>query len=216
MPKIRTHTVWYTVSPNRHSADVNIMYDGSMKLFYIAIPKAFEDAIHTLSDELKEQYNIKNALGIRGLYGEAIIHEKEQELIDKLEDLFYYCGNAIKKVRNIIIVSTESKSNADAGKYDNTGCNKERFKLKQEFSFVLAIETKVGDGRPIYTYQGVTYTNTISNYGKTIIIDDTPENRAFLEDVYSKFDGLIMNLQKFFENSETVLQLIASKQLLLS
>jgi rRNA-processing protein FCF1 len=221
MPKIRTYTVTYTVSPNRHSMDVNIMYDTGAKVFYVAIPNSFKNAINTLPAESKEKWNINNAIALRGVNGLAIIHKNESELIEGLEDLFYYCGNAIKQVRNVIIVTSDSKSNSDSKEWDNMGCNIERFKLKQEFSFVLAIETKVGEGKPIYTYQGVTYTNTISTYsgthgGRSIIIDDTPENRAFLEDVYSKFDSLIVNLKKFFESSDTILELIASNQKLLN
>lgn len=220
MPKIRTYTVNYTVSPNRHTADVNIMYDTGRKVFYITIPDAFTDAINTMPDELKEKYNVNSSIGLRGVYGLAIIHQQEADLISGLEDLFYYCGNAIKQIRNVIIVSNKSKANADSKDYDAMGCNKERFTLNQEFSYVLAVETKVGDGKPLYTYQGVTYTNTISvyngSYGNSIIIDDTPENRLFLEDVYCKFDNLITNLQKFFESSDTVLQLIASNQKLLA
>lgn len=219
MPKIRTYTVNYTVSPNRHQLDVNIMYDTGQKLFFVNIPESFKDAINTLPDNLKEKYNIKSANGIRGVLGEAIIHQQESDLIEQLEGLFYYCGNAIKQIRNVIIVSNHSHTGADSKQWDNIGCNKERFKLEQKFSFVLAIETKVGEGKAVYTYQNVTYTNTISlnNYHNTdIIIDDTPENRAFLENMYDKFDSLISNLQKFFENSETVLQLIASNQKLLN
>lgn len=219
MPKIRTYTVTYTVSPNRHSMDVNIMYDTGRKLFYVVIPDSFDDAISTLPQESKDKWNIKPSFGIRGVYGDAIIHESEKELINGLEDLFYYCGNAIKKVKNVIIVWAKGESSADKQEWSSMGCNKERLDINQRFKFVLAIETKVGEGAPIYTYQGVTYTNTISmsDYGgKPIIIDDTPENRAFLEDVYAKFDALIINLQKFFQSSDTVLQLIASNQKLLA
>lgn len=216
MPKIRTYTVTYTISPNRHSMDVNIMYDTGRKQFYVLIPDSFDDAISSMPDELKEKHNIKAATGFRGVYGLAIIHQQEDELINGLEDLFYYCGNAIKQIRNVIIVSSKGKANADSKGWSNMGCNKERFILEQRFSFVLAIETKVGKGNPIYTYQGVTYTNTIGYSDSTIVIDDTPENRAFLEDVYNKLDNLITNLSKFFESSETVLQLISSNQKLLA
>lgn len=216
MPKIRTHTVTYTVSPNRHKADVNIMYDINKKVFYITIPSDFDDCILSMPDDLKTKFYIQPAYGIRGVYGLAIIHDQEKELINILEDLFYYCGNAIKAIRNVIMVSSISKSNSDNKQWDAMGCNIERLKLKQEFSFVLAVETKVGEGNPIYTYQGVTYTNTIGTMGNTIIIDDTPENRVFLEIFYQRFDRLIVNLKKFFENSETVLELISSNQKLLS
>lgn len=220
MPKIRTQTVHYTISPNRHYMNVNIMYDTGQKLFYVNVPDAFKDAINTMPEDLKEKWNVKSAIGIRGVYGLAIIHQQEADLINKLEDLFYYCGNAIKQIRNVIIVWSGSKSTTSQDKrYGDMGCNKERNEISQKFKFVLAIETKVGDGNAIYTYQSVTYTNTISmsDYGgKPVVIDDTPENRSFLEDVYIKFDNLIINLEKFFANSDTVLQLIASNQKLLS
>lgn len=214
MPKIRTYTVIYTVSPNRHSMDVNIMYDTGKKVFYVNIPDSFKDAINTMPADLKEKWNVNNAIGLRGVYGYALIHSQEGELIDGLEDLFYYCGNAIKKIRNVIIVTCDSQSSSDSIGSHHMGCNKERSKLKQEFSFILGIETKVGEGKPIYTYQGVTYTNTIS-LNSSVVIDDTPTNRAFLEDVYGKFDTLIVNLKNFFESSETVLQLIATNQKLI-
>jgi hypothetical protein len=216
MPKIRTHEVVYTITPNRHRANVAIMYDVNVKLFYVAIPDDFNDCITSMPDALKEKYNIKYVRGIRGIYGEAIIHEQESELITGLEGLFHYCGNAIKSVRNVIIVYSNSQSHSDTEKWRNMGCNRERFKLKQDFCFDLAVETKVGEGKAIYTYQGVTYTNTIGYNEKSIIIDDTPENRAFLEDVYSRFDTLIVNLKNFFSSSETVLQLITSNQKLLN
>jgi hypothetical protein len=219
MPKIRTYTVGYTISTNRHTMDVNIMYDTGKKTFYVAIPESFKDAINTMPEEFKEQWNVKNAIGIRGICGLAIIHDQETELINKLEDLFYYCGSAIKKVRKVIVVWSGGISTANADKHRHMGSNKERIEISQKFKFVLAIETKVGDGEAIYTYQGVTYTNTISmsDYnGKPIVIDDTDENRVFLEVFYNKFDGLIITLQKFFENSDTVLQLIASNQKLLN
>lgn len=220
MPKIRTHTVQYTVSPNRHSMDVNIMYDTNKKNFYVVIPESFYDTIKTMSDELKDKYFVQGNTGIRGIYGLAIVNKNESELIDVLEDLFYYCGNAVKKVRNVIIITSKGKSSKVEDQYYQTQkSNKEAELIKQEFKFVLAIETIAGEGKPIYTHQNVGYTNTIdtNQYGdKSVIIDDTPENRAFLENIYDKLDNLIINLKKFFASSETVIELIASNQKLLN
>lgn len=223
MPKIRTLTVSYTVSTNdtisnEHFVDVNIMYDVNSKVFYIVPPESFEDAINTMPDDLKEKYYISSARNIRGVNGFAIANESESDLIDILKYLFHYCGNASKVVKNVIIVWCKGKSSEKTDKYERNQGNPESKELEQKFKFILAVETKTGAGKPVYTWQNTTWSNTISMsyYNENpIIIDDTPENRIFLEDVYTKFDSLIINLQKFFENSDTVLQLIASNQKLL-
>lgn len=219
MPKIRTQEVNYTISPNQHKMDVNIMYDVNAKVFYIVPPASFEDCINTMPTELKEKYLIRSARNIRGVYGWAIIHEQESELLQVLPYLFHYCGNAIKTIRNVIIVWCKGESSEKTEKYERNQGNLESKELKQNFKFILAIETKVGEGDAVYTWQDMTWTNTINlrYYNENpIIIDDTPENRLFPSDVYNKFDKLIINLQKFFENSETVLELISSNQKLLS
>jgi hypothetical protein len=218
MPKIRTQEVFYTISPNKHKIEVNIMYDTNSKVFYVVPPKSFEDSINTMPDDLKEKYLISSAMDIRGVYGWAIVHESEGVLLNNLPLLFNYCGNAIKAVRNVIIVWCKGNSSEKTDKYERNQGNHESKELKQNFKFILAVETKVGEGTPVYTWQDVTWTNTINlNYydQNPIVIDDTPENRMFLHDIYSKFDSLIVNLAKFFATSDTVLQLIASNQKLI-
>lgn len=218
MPKIRTYTVNYTITPNRHSLDVNIMYAVDRKIFYVIPPKDFNESIKTMPDDLKEKYNIISGNHIKGVYGWVIANESESILTDSLAYIFHYCGNAIKTVRNVIIVWCKGTSSIEEDKYSRYESNKEAKEIKQTFKFILAIETKIGIGKAVYTYQNVTYTNTISVGGyqeNPIVIDDTPENRLFLEDVYAKFDNLVINLAKFFESSETVLQLITSNQKLL-
>lgn len=218
MPKIRTIDVKYMADDNEHVMPVNMMYDTGMKIFYIVAPEAFKEAIRTMSDELKEQYHVNSGQGLRGVHGWVISHESESVITNELRFLFHYCGNAIKKVRNVIVVWCKGQSNEDTQNWNTVGSNKQRLELKQSFKFVYGVETKIGDGDAVYTYQNITYSNTITVRGyneSAVIIDDTPENRAFLENVYDKLDNLILNLQKFFDSPESVLQLIQSNQKLL-
>jgi hypothetical protein len=111
-------------------------------------------------------------------------------------------------------VWNEGERNSDRRYYSGLGTNKESKEIVQKFHFSLAVKTTVGEGNPVYTYQNANYNNTISVNG-AVIIPDTPENRAFLEEMYAKLDNLIQKLKDFFETSESVLNLIASNQKLL-
>lgn len=219
MPKIRTLTVNYTIDSNQHKIDVNIMYDVEKAIFYVVPPKHFYEAIDTMSDELRTTHHIRHAQGIRGVYGHIIADSSESILANDISFLFHCCGNACKKIRNVIIVWCTGTDSSDKDVYHRTQkSNKEEKEISLKLKFILAVETKIGEGTPVYTQQNVPWKNTISISGYReagLVIDDTPENRLFLEDVYSKFDSLIVNLQKFFATPDDLLQLIASNQKLL-
>jgi hypothetical protein len=218
MPKISNNRIGVGNNATEAFYDVPVYYNQA-RHFYCEIPKDFNESFDLL-DNLKKRHAFKDRKGskmIRGVEGTT-----EAEALQRTKTLLAELLTAQVKQRPVIVLFYHSRETT----FGMHEFNEEHESLAIQLGLTYCTETKIGDsGEPkYYIYKEhkwlgdevrTTRTELHPYDSSTTIIDDTPENRHFLEGLYHALKQLQANLDKFTESPVALLGLINSNKNLL-
>lgn len=221
MPKITTIQIPINIDGHRehHSADV-YYHEGT---FYCILPEKFNTAYDHLAVKDKEKYHVKYYSTRKYVEGDrnkkrATFSTTEDGAVGAMSKLINYLFKMVVKKRRVILFGY------DNGRWGNKEREEEFEEIKMELKIRFAEETSAG-GKATYSesyvYSGwnnekETMYREINVDEKDVVVDDTPENREFLQSIYRAFSALITKMDEFTETPQKLLELIKSKQKLLS
>ena len=214
MPKIskKEHSI-FLGDQKFHRLTFEIMYN-QKHLFYVKVDEQYNDIISSEigldgGDVLTPIY--KNGYGYIGEKPTHYIVKSDTEsgVEKKTVDLYKtIIGKTLTKRPVIAILFRHSRVNYNSMRY-----NKEHDVIGFNFGLLYCIEQKTQGGQPDY-YTSWQYKEGSTNYTRCYlsdctVIDDTPENRAFLEDLYNKIKNLETALSNFLPKEDVLLSIIS-------
>lgn len=216
MPKISSNnSVRIQVDNNTKHFGVDVHYNKDF-WFYARIPDELLEPLKHVSEpkEYHVAYSTKS--------GKVVTGNTESECLDRVKTLFKALLNSQITHRNVIILFVDGPGRL-RGAYESNYNDKHQ-KIELNVAMVYAEESVVLGGQPNYNkvthhYFGsekqVRKSSISIGRSRCVVIDDTSENRDFLESLYGKLSQLNETLQNFTKDNESLLGLISSNQRLL-
>jgi hypothetical protein len=218
MPKIKEVEIRVSGKSMNRYFKVVLMYN-SDESFYAAIPSEFNE----LFDSMKEDE--LNKFGARRLYknknmtsfSRIVSHTIEFGCIENMKQILSVFMDQTIVKRNVIILFYNPQQNT---RYGGLIHNTEHPQIGLQMGLTYCVETLSGDKKSYNIYSknalGNDTRTEISLWNKScVVIDDTLENRIFLETLYEALDKLNNKLADFTSTPEKLLNLISSGQKLL-
>lgn len=216
MPKIKKSGITINFGDRGRWVDYDIMFSNGK--FYSTIPASLESAFRLLTTEQRQNLHAseikKGKYGDRGLIGFGVradtLEDVEHRMVTLLKTLL---GISIKK-RPVIIVKYQ-------GNVEKT--NLHTFPdTEVSLSLTYAIESSVSGGESGFVLNN----NNKPGFEQrvemgyrwrddTIILDDTPNNRAFLEQLHGALNKLREKLDVIMSDNKSLLRAIDNKTKLL-
>ncbi len=224
MAKIGKRSVTIYHKEMKRTFEYEMLYN-SDHLFHAVIPSEFNDAFDHLNEtELKElsvkkwhksKYNREsNYTRIVHAVNEGTCEAAMKKFIEAVMD------SELKR-RNVIVLFYNGKDECNYGDHQYNG---EHPQIGFQIGLTYCVETTLGEKKVYNLFREETDLDgekrtirkeiRIINY-HTTIIDDTPKNREFLENIYAKLGWLNKQLKEFTKTEESLLGLIESNQKLL-
>jgi len=229
MPKIGSRKISFRHEGILITHEVTIWYDSEYQ-FYIPLPSEYWDPFDMLdTDERKKFYlewkgKTKGSRDANDYRSRRIVSDvSEAGTFAAFEKFVKYVADTKMERRAVIIVQFEKDS--DAREENDTI----KPKISMHLGLNYCIETKLPGREPKYYrhWDQADYFDEKVNHMKEevnvrgwrgsqdVVIDDTPDNRAFLEEIYKAYRLLIDRMGDFTKSSEALIRLIESKQKLL-
>lgn len=220
MPKIGSFRTTITANNITHDFIYDIMYNQKDK-FNISIPQELNESFDLLSYEEYQQFGIvvnkKNI--IRAVYAvtQEGVEDRFSALVKKL--LESSCSS-----RDVIVVymqnkdfgdndcTSEFKSGLAGFRMRFTYCTEKVFPGSEPKYYIFRKGSAIMGG---YTTKEVVSVHC-SGKDTVTVIDDTPENRLFLENIHAAINTLHEKIKSITRTPEELVGFIESKQLLLS
>lgn len=225
MPKISNNRIEVRHEERREHFDIEINYNQDHH-FYAVIPSAFDKAFDLMTEEDRKKYYAERSYKSKRAafnsdreYKRIISAPTEAEALSRMKVLCKHLISHELRVRNVIILRyREANTNYHGERY-----NHEHPQVGMMLSLLYCKESSMAGGKPQYYTEReigidrrkVTESVSMTWENNARVIDDTPENRAFLENLYGAFVQLKKKLDEFCGSTEALLELIASNQLLL-
>jgi len=218
MPKIKSWSPRiYHKNGERHF-DINLMYDSEVG-FYCNVPAEFAEVIPILSDEVKKELCI-NRIYKRGSYHDIIVAKTENDFYGTAPKALTALLEAAVVRKQVIILyfEKEGQSNID------NDYNKEHQKTGVKLAIKYCTELSIGDKKDYAEFTMVQRfsqleedrINVYPGRKGHVVLDDTPENRIFVEDFYNKLKQLSELLSDIIMQPGRLLEVISSNQKLLN
>lgn len=227
MPKISNKSFKASNDDISKHYNVEVMYN-SEKLFYVVIPAEFNEQVDLLSESQMKKWHISKIPLTKRYNAEfkRIVNSTTED------DAVFKCKEAVEKMmktavkkRNVILIFYDEDNHCD---YSGMKHNNEHPQIGLRFGLTYCVETCLGPDKKIYNLytthkkaswnddEDYTTRSEVSAWNsKFTVIDDTPANRAFLEDLYTKMNLLNKQLGKITKTPEQLLKVIASNQKLI-
>lgn len=220
MPKISTSSVRITTPAGDVHYSITVNYT-SAHGFYIAIPDEFAAAYDLMTDEQIKKHGLVCIR--RGKYnnGEMICRavaaptEKEATSFFKTA-VTYFAENTIQK-RPVIILTFHKEGTL--GKTSNGGHSLQDIGIKMGIDY--AVEHRIGEKLQFtqeyknHGYDCVSHVSIDNRWNcEVAVIDDTPENREYIERIYGALGQLQEQLMKLAKK-DVLLAAIDNNQKLL-
>lgn len=225
MPKISRNDMTIHHADIKKYFEVEIMYNQE-NLFYAKIDPSFDElfdhATHAKLNEFKatrfyksSRYRLTN-----GPYSRIVKGDTESECLSNIRKFYeHFLTETIQK-RDVIIVFYNPK---DTTNYQQHKYNDAHPQIGMQFGLTYAVETTSGDKKVYNQYktfdsfgEQIIQRTELSLWNKaSVIIDDTPGNREFLEGLYKALFTLNEKLAQFTATPDDLLNLIANNQKLL-
>ncbi len=223
MGKISSKNIVFNVDGKREWVGVEFYYSTKIG-FYALIPTKYNNLFGFISTEERKAKNLStiyrsNHDQRNGLNGKNIFKgESEADLERKMPSVLEYIVKLKTEKRKVIIMYFNGKKEEQSNFTNNFYTNKRHNNLETNFALSYCEELKLPGNRPVYfnadyPRQEMTFQEYQKKYFH--IMDDTKENREFLEDLYKAFEMLIGKLNDFLPSPEKLKKLITSKQKLL-
>jgi hypothetical protein len=231
MPKISTNRLCiYNTKQSHTEFVIDVFYNNDLK-FYATIPDAFNENFDLLSFTEMQGFNAgkhyrsqTDRVSNPNNFKRIVSDTTENGVIKNIEKFLSYLIEFTIVSRDVIVLFF----NTNETRYNNMSFEKTKHPQRQMvLGITYCTETRIPNlGKPKYM-QYKEYTTASGNLikeksefhifnDKCTVLDDTPENRIFLENIYVGFDNLIKAMEEFTKTPETLLALIQSGQKLLS
>ncbi len=195
---------------------VGVYYNKDMK-FFAQVPPEFFDHFNQLDEEKRKEFNAAQS-SLHTWNIDKVKHTikgaTEEECLINMENFITYAIDMIAIKRKVIVLSYVGS------KIDNRSARKnnpEHPHLELGISLLYCTEVSTGANNNTYCIfdENGGRRQDLDVRKDVTVIDDTEQNRKFVEDVYTKLDILNSALIKFTKTPEVLMQLIASNQKLL-
>lgn len=225
MPKISKNTIQiYNKKQSNTNFVIDILYNQDLK-FYAVIPAAFNENFDLLSGSELEGFaatrkykSVTDRVSSTQNFERIISSDTEVGVLSNMKRFLEYLIDFTIVSRNVIILFF----NTNGTTYNNMSFAKSKYpQIQMELGLVYCVETSIPNvGTPKYMQYRKTERlsggfieekSEFNIWGKQCtVIDDTEENRAFLEKIYNGFSELISAMKEFTKTPEALLQLIGS------
>lgn len=220
MPKISNNQVTIYKETIKLHYTVVIMYNQN-NMFYAVVPEEFNEHVkHLTDDERKTLYVSYERTNSRLQTKESsrfiICAETEQLCLERWKTAIKILAEKKIEKRNVIIIHFIPNNTTS---YGSMSYNREHTQIGLQFGLAYALETKSGDTKNykrIHTHKDnngnehTSYQDMSIYRGSCTVIDDTEENRLFLNNLYNALKNLHDKLKDYTSTSESILQLIQS------
>lgn len=219
MPKISNNRVKLFHKDIEEYVDIVINYNGDDK-FYANFPNDFSDIIHHMDESEMAVIGAKYSYSKANRGKWIISEEKEGDCLHKMKKALTSLLDKRIEKRDVIILFYKHDKTC---RYNTHEYNQIHPQIGIQIGLTYAVETSIGDKKVYSVYREYEIFNekrterkeiTLWNEAATII-PDTPQNREYLEYLYSGFKELNEKMTKFTESSDSLMALIASNQKML-
>jgi hypothetical protein len=223
MPKISKYGFRSNTQDIAKYFELDVQY--STPYFFIEIPKEFMEAFKLFSKEQLADCNGSLYLK-KGHYGDGnrsgkVSAPTEQEAKANLDKAFLLLQQSSIIKTDVIMITFEK--DLHTGHYPSSQYNDDHQRIGMKLGLKYCTKVQLGDKVVYNSYRtqkcgdrDEIVRTEISTDSEDVIIPDTPANRIFLENMYSKFHQLIISIGDHLSTPEDVLNLIESNQKLLS
>lgn len=188
---------------------VTVMYNQTLH-FYIALPDQFSERAAHLTEAERKQLFLCERYGGRPTVTNltktdyVIIGDTEANVIALTRTaLSYLLDKAVTK-RNVILVMFIGNQTTQYGDHQS---NNEHPPLGLQLSITYCVETSLGTEK---IYKMVGRPHAFRPWRTTTAIEDTPENRLAVEQLYQALQNLIEKLKNVVGTTETLQNFISS------
>lgn len=225
MPVVNKGFIEFSAQGVRQHLSYEIEYLSGVG-FFILIPEKYIQNLDYLTEAQKAEYHVEHVRVKIKKYAHsplAVITENEQRLRYIFLQLITLLSNISIKSRPVILVWFKA---LEIDRFDTPtryeyqwqprGCTLGlKYCLEQELDGkkVMVTESKRSTGEVI-GYSSISMPGNPSEW--PVVLDDTPENRAFLEDLHRKLVALSTKLSELTGTQEQLLEFIQSNVKLLS
>jgi len=229
MPKIRTVKITAHWETETRDFEVAVMYNSKYG-FYIEVPEPLLPVSEFLTDDEIAKYSVSYVRGqsvsinCKNSGNPCVLCALETDALDKAKWLFTHLAKNSIKLRDVIIVHFDDKS--EDSRFSNNETNAEHPKQGFTYGLCYCVEERVGTTGDSKYYRYIhepaqqyfkeqNYKRELRLYNQFIVIDDTPENRELLEHTYRLYSELKSKLKLFLTDKDQLLTLIANNQKLI-
>lgn len=198
-------------------------YSNDEPYFFIYLPNEHLDGFEHLSDSVKEKLHATSVwISQKRSHCPIVKGDSEAEVISRMAELIKVIMTAKIKRRDVIILEVEIEGENNSWKRYEPGMERIGMGLGvfycQEVKAGSAPATfykKVGQDDEEEEERGRMVKVDLDDDDPIAVIDDTPENRKFIEDLYTAFKVLVSKMKKHTKTAKSILSLIASQANLL-
>lgn len=222
MPKISSNNLYINVGDIKTKYNIEIKYD-QLNGFYALVPASIRRQCELLSKEEAKAFDLEHVSKSKHDHSQnnpGVRCATESETLSKMKALLMAILAKEVASRNVIII------HFDGGSIDRRGKNGdgEMPEIVVSLGITYAVEEKMGDGQPVYkvykepdVYEKIRVSESSwrNDTDKDIVIDDTPDNRSFVETLYEALEALRLKMIGFAASKEAVVKFISSQQKLL-
>lgn len=219
MPKISKENIRVDTKDTNHTFEITVNYNKDHH-FYATLPDEVIDSFNAMNDTERKKIGgftfYKPGERHGGTGRPAISSATHEKLIQDMKKAIATLFEVSLIKRQVIVIDFNSErgySRSGGYTHEPTG-----FSL----GLTYCTEVRVGAKDPKFYKYDKDYWNEdrktevyISSRKDAAIIDDTPENRKFLEDIYKAVKILGSKLQKYTKNDKSIMELITSNTILL-
>lgn len=213
MPKISRKSVFIRTDSYDKRFEFDIHYN-SNNGFYAIIPEEMKSKYVLLPEEAKGTHKTKLFFPKKhGPVYTITCADTESACENQMVVLLKLMLSLSVEKKPVILISFATRSGSSSS--NGFKYNEEHNLLNMSLGITYAIKSSVGNESKYYTPKGSHITMPY-RASDVVIIDDTPESRQFLDNLYDAFRVLSVKLSNFTFNAETLQNFISSNQKLLN
>lgn len=194
--------------------DLDICYISGFG-FFIQIPDELQKLVEYLTEEERTKFLIKQYQHSHS-YDPSdpfrVTHNEEHMVTYRIKEVLRHLLKQSVSTRNVIVVHFERIEPRQH--MNDFHSNNEHPRVGLALAIAYGVETHIGEVKSYSRWSNGP--KICAAKDAKIVLDDTPENRSFLEDLYSKIELLTSKLEDLTNTPERLLGFIESNVKLLS
>jgi len=214
MPKISKNEVTISVGGLHTRHEAQIMYNQAHKFYYV-IKEEHQKPAEMADDAKRESWHVKRARlkGRSGNFTNIISADTEAKVLEGAQGFLRYATEATIVEEDVIIViyNPEFKTN-----FHGLGYNDDHPQIGMKLGLLYAVKSFIGEKAFYYKVNSRGDRKEIRLWNEmTTELQDTPENREALEQLYAAFKNLNEKLSEMTKDSGVLQNFLESGMKLL-